>query len=105
MKGNTPVARVKVTDAGLERIKRLVEEQLARAAVNSRQHRALSAAIRIETDVYRKSLDTEQARATHDREIPARSPARISEPPIHRSKTESVPRRKIHTRSRSAPRR
>ena len=105
MKGNTTIARLKKTDSGLERIKRLVEEQLARTAVNSRQHRALSAAIRIETDVYRKSLDTEQARATYDREIPARSRTRISEPPIRRSKTDAIPRGKSHARSRSAPRR
>ena len=101
MKGKTTVARVKARDGGIERIKQLVEEQLARTAVNSRQHRALSAAIRIETDVYRKSLDAEQARATHDREIPARSLARIREPPSHLSKAGPVPRRKIHTRSRS----
>ena len=65
MKRNTTVARVTEADAGLERIKHLVE-QLAPAPVNSPQHRTLSAAIRIEADAYRKSLDTEQATATHD---------------------------------------
>ena len=52
-------------DPGLERIKRL-EEQLARAPVNSQQHRTLRAAIRVEADAYRKSLDLEQASALHD---------------------------------------
>jgi hypothetical protein len=51
--------------AGLERIKHLAE-QLAPAPGNSRQHRTLRAAIRIEAAAYRKSLDTEQATATHD---------------------------------------
>ena len=52
-------------DAGLERIKGL-EEQLAPARANSRLHRELTEAIRIEADAYRKSLDVEQATATHD---------------------------------------
>jgi cobalamin biosynthesis Mg chelatase CobN len=51
--------------AGLERLKRL-EEQYARAAMNSREHRRLAAAIRIEAVAYRKSLDTGQASARHD---------------------------------------
>jgi hypothetical protein len=59
--------------AGLERIKHL-EEQYARAKVNSREHRQLAAAIRIEAVVFRKSLDADQAAARHDREPqPARS--------------------------------
>jgi hypothetical protein len=65
VKRNTAVDRVAEADAGLERIKHL-EEQLALEPLNSRQHRTLSAAIRIEANVYRKSLDTEQAAATHD---------------------------------------
>ena len=65
MKINTIVARVTEAAAGLERIKHL-EEQLASAPVNSRRHRTLSAAIREEAGAYRKSLDTEQAAATHD---------------------------------------
>src|SRR4029450_3096015 len=65
VKRNTTVARVTEAGAGLERIKHL-EEQLAPAPVNSRQHRALRAAIRIEAVAYRKSLDTEQATAPHD---------------------------------------
>jgi len=62
---NTTVTRVPEPDAGLERIKDL-EEQLARARVNSGRHRQLAKAIRIEADAYRKSLDTEQATAKHD---------------------------------------
>jgi hypothetical protein len=58
-------SRMPAADSGLERITHL-EEQLAHMPVNSRQHRTLSAAIRIEADAYRKSLDTEQATATHD---------------------------------------
>jgi hypothetical protein len=65
VKRNTAVARVTEANARLERIKHL-QEQLAPAPVNSRQHRTLSVAIRIEADAYRKSLDTEQAAATHD---------------------------------------
>jgi hypothetical protein len=69
VKRNTTVARVTEADSGLERIKHL-EEQLAPAPVNSRQHRALRAAIRIEAAAYRKSLDTEQATATHNNPSP-----------------------------------
>jgi hypothetical protein len=64
VKAGTVIAR-ETGDAGLERIKEL-EEQLALVPVNSRQRRTLSAAIRIEADAYRKSLDMEQAAATHD---------------------------------------
>lgn len=52
-------------DAGLERIKRL-EEQLARAPVNSGRRRQFARAIRIEADLYRKSLDAEQANEIHE---------------------------------------
>jgi hypothetical protein len=65
MKRNSAVARVTEAEAGLERIVRL-EEQLAPAPLNSRQGRTLRAAIRLEADAYRKSLDVEQAEATHD---------------------------------------
>jgi hypothetical protein len=65
VKRNTTVARVAAGAAGLERIRQLAE-QLAPAPVNSRQHRQLRAAIRIEANAYRKSLDTAQATATHD---------------------------------------
>lgn len=65
MKRNTTVGRVTEADAGLERIKHL-EEQIVPMPANSRQRRRLRAAIRIEADAYRKSLDTEQAAATHD---------------------------------------
>lgn len=51
--------------AGLDRLKHL-EEQLASVPVRSRRARQLSAAIRTEADAYRKSLDVEQATATHD---------------------------------------
>lgn len=65
MKRNITVARVTEADAGLERIKHLAQ-QLASAPVNNHQHRRLSAAIRFEADAYRKSLDADQATATHD---------------------------------------
>jgi hypothetical protein len=103
VKRNTTVARVIEADAGLERIKHLVEE-LAPAPVNSHQHRALSAAIRVEADAYRKSLDTEQAMATHD----AKPHATVGLGSLNRKsasrKPTLAPRRRIH-RSRSAPRR
>lgn len=67
MKRNTSVTRVTEATAGLERIMHL-EKQLAPTRVNSRQYRMLSAAIRIEADAYRRSLDIAQATATHDRE-------------------------------------
>lgn len=66
MKRRITVGRAPKGAAGLERIRHL-EEQLAPTAVNSHQYRRLRAAIRIETDAYRKSLDFEQATATHDR--------------------------------------
>ena len=64
MRRNT-VARDTETDARLERIKHL-SQQVADAPANSRQHQRLRAAIRVEAGAYRKSLDTEQAAATHD---------------------------------------
>jgi hypothetical protein len=65
VKRNAIVARVTEADARLERITRLAE-QLASAPLKSRLQRTASAAIRIEAAAYRKSLDTEQATATHD---------------------------------------
>ena len=65
MKRKVIVARVTEADARLERITRLAE-QLASAPLKSRLHRTARAAIRIEAAAYRKSLDTEQATATHD---------------------------------------
>jgi hypothetical protein len=65
VKRHTIAARVAGADAGLERTKCL-EVQLARAPIHSLEDRALRAAIQIEVGVYRKSLDTEQSRATHD---------------------------------------
>jgi len=90
MKRNPTVARMPEAAAGLERITHL-QEQLAATPVNSPQHRTWRAAMRIEVDAYRKSLDTEQATATHD--------AKPQPTPI------LVPRRRIHSHSRSAPRR
>jgi len=46
-------------DAALERIRQL-EERLFRAPINSGRHRLLAKAIRIEAELYRKSLDTAQ---------------------------------------------
>jgi hypothetical protein len=63
------VAREVETIAGLERIKRL-EEELRATPANSGRRRELGTAIRIEADAYRKSLDTEQATATHDAKPP-----------------------------------
>jgi hypothetical protein len=51
-------------DAALERIK-VLEQQRALEPVNSQQHRALRAAIRMEADAYRRFLDIEQASAIH----------------------------------------
>jgi hypothetical protein len=65
MRRNTPVARDSETDTRLELIRHLAE-QVAAAPAHSRQHRTLSAEIRVEAAAYRKSLDTEQAAATHD---------------------------------------
>lgn len=59
------MARIAAGGARLERLKAL-GAQLASAPKTSRRHRTLSAAIRIEADQYRKSLDVEQATATHD---------------------------------------
>ena len=70
MKRNTTVARATEADAVLERIKHLAQ-QLEPAPVNSHQHRTLSAAIRFEADAYRKSLDADQATATHDVKLAA----------------------------------
>jgi hypothetical protein len=71
---NTTIARGTEADARLERIKHLAE-QLTLAPASSRQRRTLKAAIRIEAGAYRKSLDTEQAAATHDATPPcARTP-------------------------------
>jgi hypothetical protein len=70
VKRNITVARVTEADAGLERIKHLAQ-QLAPAPVNSHQHRRLSAAIRFEAAAYRKSLDADQAGATHDGKLAA----------------------------------
>jgi hypothetical protein len=80
--------------AGLERIKHL-EEQFARASVESREHRLLAAAIRIEAVAYRKSLDADQAAATRGRESrldagsvsPTRKPAPGKPAPVRHGKT------------------
>lgn len=51
--------------AGLDRLKHL-EGELASVPARSRRARQLRAAIQVEADAYRKSLDVEQATATHD---------------------------------------
>jgi hypothetical protein len=103
MKRNAIVARLTRVDAGLERIKHL-EEQLAPTTVNSRQHHRLRAAIRIETDAYRKSLDTEQAAATHD----AHHQPTVGRGSLNRTSASRTPplvsHRMNRSRSRSAPR-
>ena len=68
MTRNAAVDRLTSGAAGLERIRHL-EEQLARAPVDSREHRTLTAAIAIEAGAYRKSLDAEQAARPHITEI------------------------------------
>ena len=65
MRRNPTIAGETETDARLELIKHL-SQQVADAPTNSRQRRTLSAAIRVEAAAYRKSLDIEQATATHD---------------------------------------
>jgi len=65
MKRKTKAARMTESAAGLDRLKHL-EDKLALVPVRCRRARQLSAAIRTEADAYRKSLDVEQATATHD---------------------------------------
>ena len=50
---------------GIARIGRL-EEELLEAPVNSPRHRLLARAIGIEADLYRKTLDAEQAAQQFD---------------------------------------
>ena len=52
-------------NAGIERICRL-EEELSCAPANSRRHQLLARAIRLEADLYRKTLDAEQAAQQFD---------------------------------------
>jgi hypothetical protein len=61
VKRHTALTRIAKVEAGLERIKDL-EVQLAAAPVHGVLHRTLRAAIHIEADAYRKSLDTDRAR-------------------------------------------
>ena len=101
MKRNTTVARL-TEAAGLERIKHL-EEQLVPVPVNSRQHRTLRAAIRIEAYAYCKSLDIARAAAMHDaKRRPVVGLGWLTRIPAARKPT--LARRRIHSRSRSAPR-
>jgi len=65
MKRKTKAARILESGAGLDRLKHL-ENELASVPARSRRARQLSAAIRVEADAYRKSLDVEQATAAHD---------------------------------------
>jgi len=64
VKRKTKAARMMASAAGLDRLKHL-EDELASVPARSRRARQLSAAIRVEADAYRKSLDVEQATATH----------------------------------------
>jgi hypothetical protein len=64
MRRNT-IARDSETDARLELISHL-SQRVADAPMNSSQHHRLKAALRVEANAYRKSLDTEQATAMHD---------------------------------------
>ena len=101
MKRNTRVARAVEAAAGLERLKHL-EDQLASAPSDSRQRRTLNAAIRIEATAYRKSLDVEQATATHDTHpLLALGPAFLTRTSASR-KPNITPRRRIQSRSRVA---
>jgi hypothetical protein len=88
-----------VAEAGLERIKHL-EEQLAPAPANSRERRKIRAAIRIEADAYRKSLDVEQSMATHDAKPQSAVAPPSLKPHVAGRKPTVGPRRKIHRRSR-----
>ena len=65
MKRKIKAGRMTESAAGIDRLKHLADE-LASVAARSRRARQLSAAIRSEADAYRKSLDVEQATATHD---------------------------------------
>jgi len=56
---------VNTSHAGLERIRRL-EGQLSRVRINSGRHRLLARTIRIEAELYRKSLDAAQASEQFD---------------------------------------
>jgi hypothetical protein len=102
VKPRVTLDRVTESETTLERIKHL-ERQLASATVNSFQHRQLNAAIQIEANLYRKSLDTEQATAIHDAEPPL-----TSRPGSWRatflSRRPALGRR-IRSRSHAAPRR
>jgi len=68
VKRNNTVPGVTLTEAGAGRIRNL-ETKIALVPVNSLLHRALSVAIRVEANRYRKALDTEQATATHDARV------------------------------------
>jgi hypothetical protein len=65
VKKNPKIDRLTPSVAGLDRLKRL-ETQLASTPVDSPRRGRLSAAIHSEAAAYRKSLDAEQAMATHD---------------------------------------
>jgi hypothetical protein len=100
VKRNAAVARVTKPTRGAERITKL-EEELAVAPIRSRHRRALTTAIRIEADTYRKALDREQASATH---APRPEPT-ADLGPLKRTlasrKTTRSPSDRIHRRGRS----
>jgi hypothetical protein len=104
VKRNTTVARMTPTEAGVGRIRNL-ETKIALVPVNSPQHDALSTAIRIEANKYRKALDTEQATATHDATVqPTVGPGALKRTSASR-KPIAVPRGRRRSGSRSDPRR
>ena len=98
MKGNTKIAHIVRSVPGLERIRHLAE-QLAKASVNSPEHRTLRAAIRVAAGAYRKTLDTEQATALHD----AKPPPTVALGSLQRQPAFPTPlpesRRRIHGRT------
>jgi hypothetical protein len=97
VKCTTIADRVAGAYAILDRIRHL-EAQLPAARVNSSRRRALNVAIRIEADAYRKSLDAEQATATHDaKPQPAAGPGHLNRTSASRKPTLARRRRRIHS--------
>ena len=95
MKHNKKVTRVIEAAAGLERLKHL-EDQLASAPSDRRTRHALSMAIRVEAEAYRKSLDTEQANAKHD----PRPQLAVGLGSLHRPSTSPKPTLAFRRRTR-----
>ena len=66
------------SEAGLERIVHL-EEQLALAPIHSNRRRTLARAIRVESALYRKSLDIAQASEQFDPKAERRVTRHVSQ--------------------------